>query len=209
MEPVAEKEFGIRLEKDIGTVLFRAVAVHVGNKPSFLERSLVHLSVAHAADGETAAQRIDGLEAHSVQSHAGGVHVVVILSASIELRDGGDQRLQGDAASVIADRSRKVFPYLNLYTLAVTLVEFVDTVVDGLLQKHIDAVFGMGSVAQPSDVHTGADADVLHVIEMADVVFRIFAGRTDSCRISHFFFHIHPFILSLSCSSGGACAVPS
>ena len=48
-------------------------------------------------------------------------------------------------------------------------VELVNAVVDAFLQQDVNAVFGVGTVAQASDVHAGAGADVFRVFQMTNL----------------------------------------
>ena len=65
---------------------------------------------------------------------------------------------------------------VNLDTLAESHLELIDTVVDNLLEQHVYTVIALRTVAELSDVHTGAQADVLHVTEVAYRVIAIFGG---------------------------------
>ena len=54
--------------------------------------------------------------------------------------------------------------------------EFVDGVIDRLLEQDVDAVLGVGAVAEPADVHARAEADVLEGAEGLDAGFGV-VGR--------------------------------
>ena len=66
-----------------------------------------------------------------------------------------------DATPVVTHPYAQVV--LDVYLDALTGVHFklVDRVVDDLLEQHVDAVLGQCTVAQATDVHARACADVL------------------------------------------------
>ena len=60
--------------------------------------------------------------------------------------------------------------------LALAHHEFVDGVIDRLLEQDVDAVLGVGAIAEPADVHARAEADVLERAEGLDAGFGV-VGR--------------------------------
>ena len=114
------------------------------------------------------AEGVHGFQAHTVEAHAGCEDRRVVLGAGVQLRNGVDKAAQGDAATIVAYHGRAVFYHFHFYALAKALVELIDTVVDALFEEHVDAVFGVRSVAKATDVHTGSGADVVGVFEVAD-----------------------------------------
>jgi hypothetical protein len=59
----------------------------------------------------------------------------------------------------------------------VTHREFVDAVIDRLLEQHVDAVLGVRAAAEPADVHARAQADVLERGESLDAGFCVGGGH--------------------------------
>ena len=83
------------------------------------------------------------------------------------LRDALHDLAEGNAAAVVSDRDlRSVSVDLDFSTLAHD--ELVHRVVDDLLEHHVDAVGRVGAVADPADVHAGAQPDVLERIQRLD-----------------------------------------
>ena len=65
------------------------------------------------------------------------------------------------------------------------------------VETNIDSVFGMCTVAQPSDIHTGACAYMFHVTQVADVVVSVLYCIVVVYRYQFVLFHSCFFILSL------------
>ena len=74
-----------------------------------------------------------------------------------------------DATTIVAHSDAKVFVDIDLYSFARIHTELVDRIVNDLFQKHIDSVLRHRTVAQSTDVHTGAHADMFHIRERPDV----------------------------------------
>ena len=168
VEAVVLEEALVGLEEGVGAVFFLARPFLVAHEHPFLEYRLAHLPVAHTAGDEARGKGVHRLQTHTVHAHRGGEHGRVILAAGVELRHGIDQRAEGNAAPVVAYFGRQVVVDGHLDALAVTFVELVDAVVYAFLEQHVDAVFGMGTVAQTADVHAGTGSDVLGVFEVSD-----------------------------------------
>ncbi len=96
--------------------------------------------------------------------------VVVVLAAGVDLGDALDHLAERDAAAVVAHRDGLAVAR-DLDAAAGAHDEFVDRVVDDLLEQHVDAVVGVGAVADPADVHAGAQPDVRQRVEGLDRLF--------------------------------------
>src|SRR5690606_9658841 len=79
---------------------------------------------------------------------------------------------QRNPTPVIAHRYQSVFDS-DFNRLPGSHDEFIDTVVDDLLQKNVDPVVGRTSVAQFPNVHTGTHTDMLLPIEGTNIIFGI------------------------------------
>ena len=142
----------------------RVLALLVGDELAFPEDPLVELALAKAHDLELRGERVHRLGADAVQANGELEHVVVELSARVDLADAVDDLAQRDAAAVVADRHR-ILLASDVDDLSLAHDELVDAVVDDFLQQYIDAVHGIGAVAQPSDIHARAQPDVLQRVE--------------------------------------------
>ena len=176
VKSVIEEESRIGLEENVRAVLFFRLAAAVVDEFSAFEGGFSELSVAAGAGHKAAREGIDSFQTHPVQSDRGCVLIVVVLTAGVQLRNGGNQTTEGNAAAVVADRSREFVRDFDFDFLTETLVELVDRVVDALFEQHINTIFGMRSVAEASDIHTGAHANVGHVVEVANGVFAVVGG---------------------------------
>ena len=183
------EERGVGLEEDVGAVFFLCLALDVADELSFFKRHLAHLSLAAAAGHEAGTQGIDGLEAHAVHTDGSGEDGGVVFCTRVELRNGSLQGAEGNATAIVAHLCGVLVQDVHLDAFAETFVKFVDTVVDGFLEQHIDTIFGVRTVAKASDIHTGTLADVGHVVEMADFALIVVGSRggLDVCVV--FFLH--------------------
>ena len=102
-----------------------------------------------------------------------------------------------NASPVVTHTDTKVFFNGNLDFLTGLHLELVNTVVNHFFQEDIDSVFGMCTVAQPTDIHTGACAHMFHVAQVADVVVSVLYCIVVVYRYQFVLFHSCFFILSL------------
>jgi hypothetical protein len=93
---------------------------------------------------------------------------------------------------------RQIDQYVKMYLpiLDLRMVTLI-TVVNYFFQEDIDSIFGMCTVAQPSDIHTGACAYMFHVTQVADVVVSVLYCIVVVYRYQFVLFHSCFFILSL------------
>ena len=175
METVSDEECRVRFEGDERAVLLLGLSGFVVDEPSLFECGAMEFAVTVGACGEFQCQGIDRLQSDTVQADAGGILVVVVFSAGVEFRYGRYEASEGDAAPVVAYGCHAIVD-VDLNFPAETFVEFVDGIVDALLEEDVDAVFGLASVAKASDVHTRSEADMFHVVEVAYGFIAIVAG---------------------------------
>ena len=163
----------VRLEEDVGTVLILRGFRHITYQHATLKDGLTHLPFTIAAHLESAAQGIDGLHTHAVQTDRLLESLRVELSAGVQDADGVDELSLRDASSIVTNRHTQVILDGHLNTVAGLHLELVDGVVEHLLQQHIDTVVGLGAVVKLSDIHTRAQTDMLQTRQSADVLIII------------------------------------
>ena len=196
MELIVEKQRIVRFEKDIGTVLILRVLGHIALLVAALKDQRAHLALSVGAHLEACAQRIDRLDAHTVESHALLESLGVVFAARIEHAHGLDELALRDAAAIVAHADTQIVVDIHLDAVALFHLKLVDRVVYHLFQQHIDAVFGQRSVAQTTDIHTRTGTHVLHIRQVADIVLGILHRRLQSILVFQLVFH-HPSIFFL------------
>ena len=144
---------------------------------SFLENQGAHLAFTVASHFETAAQRIDCLHTHTIESDALFERFAVIFTARIENGNGLDELALRNATAIVADGDAQVIFHVDLYSVASIHLKLVDGIVNDFLEEHIDAVLGQVAITQTPDIHTRSGADVLHVGQVPNVVVGIFCCR--------------------------------
>jgi len=201
----------VRLEEDVSTVFVGSVLSGVALQHSLFEYGRTNLSIAVATHFEVAAQGIYRLHTHTVQTHALLEGFAIVLSSRIQHTDGFNHLSLRDASSVVAHTDTEVLVDVYLDALAGVHLEFIDAVVDDLLQQDVDSVVAMASVAQLSDVHTRSGAYMIHVAQVADVVFVILHGGSFWVQIKVEFFHIFLYTFLIRSSTlvlGGIEVLP-
>ena len=116
-------------------------------------------TVAVGADDEVGRKRVDGLGADAVEPHAELEDVVVVFGTGVDDRDALDDFAEGNAAAVVADLDSPLVD-LDVDLLATAHDELINGIVDDLLEQYVDAIVGIGTRAEPTDVHAGPQADV-------------------------------------------------
>ena len=178
----------VGLKEDVGSVFFVGGAGLVADQFSTFEHGLAHLSVAGTPGHETAAQCIDRLGSHSVQTDTFLEGLGIVFTSGVQHGNGIDQTSQRNASSIVAHGHPQVVFHLDFNAFSGSHLELVDTVVDDFFQQHINSVFHLRAVAQATDVHTGTGTYVLHVAQVANVLFGI-SYRGNGLFIE--FFHIY------------------
>ena len=181
VEAVALEELvvAVGLEVDIGTVLVLRVLGDVVDEFAELESGLAHLAVAEGVHLEVAAQRVDGLDTHTVQTDRLLEGLRVVLATGVQHADGFNHLTLRNAAAIVADRDAQVGLDGDFNAVAGLHLELVNAVVDDFLQQHVDAVLREGTVAQSANIHTRAQSDMLCarqgfnvVVVVVDVLFK-------------------------------------
>ena len=161
VEVVFAEDFAVGQKFDVGAIgLVGGLALFLLDEVAARENGFGVFAVAVGADGELGRERVDGLGADAVEANRKLEDIVVVFGAGVDDGDALDDFAQRDAATVVADGDA-VFIYVDVDLLAVAHDEFVDGVVDDFLEQDIDAVVGVGAGAEATDVHAGAQADVL------------------------------------------------
>ena len=167
----------VHAERDEGAVLLLHAALPaVALLDPFGEGHRMGLAVAHRTGGEFAREHVHGLDAHAVQTHGLLEGLAAVLAAGVHLADGRRERLQGDAASVVAHRDPIVLDG-DLHLTSGAHDELVHRVVHHLLDKHVDTVVGLRAVAQLADIHARTQPDMLARREGDDGVVAVIVVR--------------------------------
>ena len=138
-----------------------------------LETHGARLAVADAADRELARQRVDGFDTDAVQADGLLEGLRVILGSGVHLRGDVHELAERNAAPVVAHRHAAVVPDRDVDRLAETHHVLVNRVVEHLLDQDVYAVVGRRAVAELSDVHARAPADMLLPVERPDMLVAV------------------------------------
>ena len=179
----------VRLEEDVRAVFVLCGFGDIALQDSLLESGASNLSVAVAAYLKTATQCIDGFYTHTVQSDALLEGFAVVLTTCVQHTDGFDHLSLGNTATIVAYTDTQVLVDVNLDAFAGIHLELVDAVVDDLLQQYIYSVVTMASVAQFTDVHTRTGAHMIHIAQVADIVFVVLHRGSIRIQVKVKFFH--------------------
>ena len=117
-------------------------------------------AVAHRTGREFARKHVHCLDAHAVHADRLFEGVASVLAARVHLPDGHRERFEGNAAAVVAHRDHLVGDR-DVDLLARAHDELVDRVVNDLLDKHVERLVGLRTVAHRADVHARAQPDML------------------------------------------------
>ena len=194
VELVVQEQSTIRFEEDSCSVFFCAILGDVAHQLSFLKRSLAHLSVAIARHLKTTAQSIHRLQTDTIQADALLERLGIVFTTGIQLADRLDELALRNTTTVVTNTYTQVVLDGHFYLLTSSHLELVDTVVHHFLQQHINTVVILLSVAQASDIHPRTHTDMLHVVQVTDIVVGIFYIRLDQFVV---FFHGNIFSYEL------------
>ena len=136
---------------------------------TFLKHSCAHYPIAITSYLKAIRQGIHSLRTHTIQSDGLLESLRVVLTTRVQDAHSLDHLSLWDASTVVTHRHSLVLNHLHLDALAGIHLELIDTVVDNLLEQHIDAVLCMAAIAQTTDVHTRTQTDVLHTCQGDDV----------------------------------------
>ena len=181
---ITDKQGVVRFEEDVSTIFFSRIFGHIADELTFLKRCTTYLSIAEACYLETATQRIHSLDTDTIQSNTLLESLGIIFTTCIQLTYRFDQLSLRDAAAIVTNAHPKFVLDVHFDSLSGSHLELVDTIVHHLFQEHIDTVIVLLAIAQTANVHPGTDTDMLHIIQVTNVVFVIFYGI-----FYQFFFH--------------------
>jgi hypothetical protein len=205
------EDLGVGGELDIGAIGLALVApILLLDQLAALEQRALEGAVAEADHLEAVGQRVDRLGADAVQPDRELEDVIVVLAAGVDLADAFDDLSERDAAAVVADGDGLLLA-LDLDLAPLAHDEFIDRVVDDLLEQHVDAVGGVAAVADAPDVHAGAQADMGERIQALDRLLIVLDlllrhGSTLSWNVQHTVGS--PFGPSRGCRSAGRRRCP-
>ena len=145
------------------------------DKFALMEGGAAGAVVTERLDDEIERKGINGFGADTVQTYRLVESFVIVLTAGVDDRDGVREFAQRYAASVVADGNGLV-NHLHFDEFAFFHAELVDGVIDCFFDEDVDTVVGVRSVAQLTDIHTGAEADMLETGEGNDVTFVVLRG---------------------------------
>src|SRR5690606_34415105 len=158
---------------DVGAVLLVArLNAMVLLELAAFELDELALAVAHRLRAVGYGEGVDGLLANTVETDRFLECLAVVLGTGVDDRDAVDELAERNAAAEVAHTDRALGE-VDLDLLAVAHRELVDRVIDRLLEQHVNAVLGMGAIAQPADVHAGPQPDVLEGGEGLDGGFGV------------------------------------
>ena len=172
LDLVIDKFFRVRREGDPGAIPFFRIKILHALKFAVLECGAFALAGPDGFRHKPAGKRIDRLGADPVHPDRKLVLIGVELAAGIDVGDAVHQFAGGDPAPVVTDREGVFFDG-DIDTSAVSHHIFVDRIIQHFLEKDIDPVVLMGTIAQPPDIHTGALADVFKALESLDIIFAV------------------------------------
>ena len=176
LEFIIHKQRFVWFEEDSSTIFFRAVLSNITKQLSFFKSYSTHLPVAVTRYLETATQGVDGLQADTIQAYTFLKCLGVVLTTGIQLTDCFYKLSLRNSSPVVANADPQIVFNGYLYFLSGSHLELVDAVVHHFFQQHIYTVVALLTIAQATDVHPRADADMFHVVQMANVIFGIFYG---------------------------------
>ena len=142
MELVVLEQGIIRLEEDIGTILILRILGLVAFHHTSFKGDAAYLPFAEAPYLEPSAQRVHSLHTHTVQAHTLLERLRVVFTTCIKYAYRLHQLSLRDSTTIVAHGNTQVVLDIDLYALTRIHLEFVDRVVDHLLQQHVDTIFG-------------------------------------------------------------------
>ena len=169
LEGVAREDGWVGLKPYLCAVLVGGVVGGIALQHATLESYRAHLAITEAGGGEVQAEGIDGLGTYAVEAYALLECFAVVLTPGIEHAHGFYELPLRNAAAIVAHADNTVVGDVNFDAFAGIHLEFIDAVVDDLLEQYIDAVIALRAVAQLSDVHAGSQPYMLHIAEVTYV----------------------------------------
>lgn len=134
------------------------------------------LALAHGLGAVVGGQGVDRLLADAVEADGLLEGLGVVFGAGVDDGHAVHEFAQRDAPAVVAHAQGAVVE-LDLDFFAEAHGKLVDAVIDRLLEQHVDAVLGVGAIAEAADIHAGAETDVLEGGEGLDRGFGVGLGH--------------------------------
>ena len=154
------ENLGIGFEENFCAVGFALFSFLLRLEFSSFEVCAEKLAIPMTRNRKAGREGVDCLGADTIQSDAELKDLVIVFRSGVDPRNAVDHFAERDAAAVISDADESAIDcHIDLAT--VPHDEFVDRIVDDLLQKDIDPVIVMRAVPQTPDVHPGPSANVL------------------------------------------------
>ena len=173
VERIVLEQGVVRLKEDVGTILVLGRLRVVALKLTTLKDERPHLSFTIAPDLETGTEGIDGLHAHTVQTHTFLEGLSIVFTTGIQYRYGLHKLTLRDATAIVTYRDAQVVLDIHLDAVTGIHLKLIDRVVDDLLEQDVDAVLRQVAIAQSSYIHARTCPNMLHVRQVSDVVIRI------------------------------------
>lgn len=178
VESVLFEDCEVGDELYVGAVGFFSGALFFGLEDALSEAGFEALAVAEATDEEVGGEGVDCFETDSVETDGELEDIVVVFGAGVDLADAVEHFSEGDAPSVVADSEEFALWIVgDHHIIAVVHDEFVNAIINDFFKEDVDSVVDMGAIAEASDVHSGAQADMGESVECLDgtlIVLRLF-----------------------------------
>src|SRR5690606_33202169 len=139
---------------------------------SLLEFSEFSLSVTECLYLKMIRKGVYRLGTDPVKPHRFLEGAAVVLGTGIDFGNNIHHFAERDPAAVIAYRHAAVVDR-NVNNLPVTHHMLVDAVIDNLFHEDVNTVVFRRAIAELSDIHTGAEPDVLTPVQRLDTRFVI------------------------------------
>src|SRR5262249_29826431 len=150
LEVLAEERF-VWGELDEGAVALAGLEdPRLGLELALLELDDLGLAFANGLGAVGDGKGVDRFLADAVEPDRFLERFAVVLGAGVDDRNAVAQLAQRDAAAVVANLDAALGE-LDFDLPPLPHGEFVDGVIDRLLEQHVDAVLGVGPVAETSD----------------------------------------------------------
>ena len=198
---VLEQAFAIIWHKLYTCSAFFAarIVLHLGvrNEVSLSELSTTCFAIAETLNHKLPTECIDGLGTYTIQADGLFECFGIVFTTRVEQRYCFHHLAQWYATAIVAHtdnftriaRLIGIRMHTDLYHLALIHAELIDRVINSLLDKHIDTVIVVLTIAQFTDIHTRTTANMLAVIQVDDIIVVVRTGWYDffSHKSDHFF----------------------
>ena len=151
----------INAEADKCTILLvYATLPAVGKLQTLGKSNRMCLAITHRARRKLAREHIHSLHTHTIQTYGLLEGIALVLTTRIHLAHGCRQRLERDTTTIVSHRHDIILDG-NLNSVACAHNKLVNRVIDRLLNQNVDTIIRLRAITQLTDVHTGAQAQML------------------------------------------------